>query len=797
MELSFIKSYTTFHTNESKKTDKYNSTPNSKTSNNNDVFVSGTKIAAKPVGSIFNKFLNKVKETINDTQTQQKINSVKLTKLLVENGTLSITDINKNKDFINELSKMDYDKVEKKYKTIIKNVQLETKDTKSLDYKNKVSVYEIELPLKYKKLEAQDIDEIYRIGRSRTNAKDSATRLSLQYFVRMIKNYDNFDNMPASTQKDIMIANGFNFPTYNSLSIEEGNNISEYSSLMKFDYIKDLKTVNSKEEFLQKMDTRRRNIPCKPIPTDSQYFQSKEDIENLSNALNQTDLTKYKTGFELKYSRDEFINDFNEAISSLPDEEKKKVFDNFQFKTNTSNDIINYPNPNPTGDVPKEAQELVNKFMLENKVKLAPEDKALENELNKIIKAYPEFVSVIGKIQHRGDSIDYHTMDDMKRIFNDPQFMELSDSEQKILTTATLFHDFGKCQGEVDEGHARKSAILAKEIIKKTDFSFDEKERIFNLINHSHWLVDGSTTEEIAFNFRRPNDFKMAEIFEKADSNSAGFEYEPTSTKIDEIHKNIDKINSTAIPLFAYNLPTEDKFYDKTESGIRYLDLRNPEMSVEKYGYSTGTKVKDLKFLCHSSSDSPENFEALCDDSKEVCLSTSLLDYRNRFTTGYNGMGSYILSGSNSNILLGGKDVACTGGQRGYNYAINTAYLRDTEGFLANAKKMRQIIPNQIKENLNLSDEEYLELYTQICNIENIEEVSDVSLQSGRTINSSDIKQTIKTIQQKLVEPKSEEKLGYTNEIVVYNPKIEAQAVPYTPEQLEKIGDKEKIYVLV
>lgn len=781
-----------------------------------DVFVSSFGPQLKPSG-IFGKIADKVREvatqvneTINSPETKQKINAAKIAKLFVDNGTVnSYQEAYKHKDLINELAKHDYESVSKKYNTILKNMQIDGVKKDTTEYLQTMDLMQVYNVLMYDKLQSEDIDEIFRISRNRPNKNPHFDeRLQLNCFVSTLKKYEDFDNLSASAQKDLMRCLDYTFPTYNSLTLEEAKNLSKYSPLTKFEYINDLRNVESQDELVQNLDNRRRNIPCRSIPVEKTKIEkvlSQDGIENLTKALNKTDITKYEKGFPLEYSREEFIRDFKKLTQNLSNEDKKKVFEHFGFKINSANDIINFPNPDTKDEVDdnlkavvEKGREYVNKFMLENKIKLEPQDKALETELNNIIQVFPEFISVIGKPQHRGDSIDYHTMDDMKQILNDKNFKLLPPAEQKILTTATLFHDFGKVQGEVDEGHARKSAILTKEILKKTDLSFDEKERIYNLINHSHWLVEGSSIEDTAFNFRRPNDFKMAEIFEKADSNSAGFEYNPNPEKISQINQNIDKINQTGIPLFVNQLPKDDKYYDKTPSGTRYLDLRDPEMSVEKYGYPKGTKVKDLKFLCHSSSDDLSNFEALCDDSKEVCLSTSLLDCRQRFSTGYNYSGSYIVSGNNANIVIGGKDVGCTGGHRGREYAKRVMYLQEAQkGFLPNEKE-RQIIPNQIKENLNLTAEEYLELYTNICNLEQLEDIQDVSLKTGRTIKKEDIQKTISDIQTELVRPREKDEKGYTNEIVVYNPKIEAAVIHMTPEQLAR-GENydDRIYVLV
>ena len=771
--------------------------------NNVDCFEKANKESDKPssVGGIAGRLFRKAKELsekaaekVGKIDVKQGVNAAKITKMMVENKTFhSFFEAYEHKEEIAELAKLDIKEVEKKYMTLANNYKKEVdrKFINSGHYETNMVFWRMNSILSHEKLTAEDINELFNIRHERPNDRDTF-RLDIWAISATMRDYDNFENLSASAQKRLLVSFGWDVYTEQALKKEEAEKISDCSSLMKFDYIRDLKKAESNESFIQELDNRRRNIPCKAIETDKELLKnitSEQGLTDIRNALNKTDLDKYANGFGLEYSRENFINDFNSITRNLSSADKKAVFDYFQFKIDSTNDMVNYPNPQPNADIdPKLAetadkcQKCVNKFMVENSVKLNPKDKDLENVLNNVIKAYPEFISVMGKIQHRGDSIDYHTFDDLKRIMNDPQYDELNPQEQRIITVATLFHDFGKSQGEIDDGHALKSAQSAKEIIKKMEISFDEKERIYNLIKHSHWLVDGSSNEDIAFYFRRPNDFKMAQIFEKADSNSAGFDYSPNSGKIDSIKKNINKINSTGIPIFADSLPTDITKYDVNKNGVRYLDLRDPEASVEKYGYPKGTKVKDLKFLCHASGDGDKDFSILCDDSKDVCLSTMLLDKTSNFQTGYNSYGAYILSGNNANIVLAGKDLSCTGGHKGYNYAKESMYQRmenlsSKNGGYGNRNEFREEVPNKIRGYLNLSKEEYLELYNSICNLENMTDIKDVELSTGRIINAEDIKTSISDIRDFMTNPENVSAGGYTNEVVVYNPKIEAQVV--------------------
>jgi phage pi2 protein 07 len=174
-------------------------------------------------------------------------------------------------------------------------------------------------------------------------------------------------------------------------------------------------------------------------------------------------------------------------------------------------------------------------------------------------------------------------------------------------------------------------------------------------------------------------------------------------------------------------------------------------------------------------------------------LSTSLLDVRKKLSTGYNSSGAYILDASNANIIIGGKDVSCTGGRRGYTFAKNLSYNEDSSF----RNKYRTIIPNQIKTELQLDDDEYGELYSQICNNKNVEDIKDITLASGKTIPKEDVINCINSIKEELVRPRREGESGYTNEIVVYNPKIEGEVTRFTPEQIDKFSNKERVYVIV
>lgn len=315
----------------------------------------------------------------------------------------------------------------------------------------------------------------------------------------------------------------------------------------------------SDEEFSKLLNSKLNSVDVEPIPVPDEKISelfNEEGIfsfENIKYSLNNTNLNDYIHGFNLKYPRKDFIYDFETLVSDLSSGDKNYIFKHFNFEIDENEDIKKYPIPN--AEIPKnispnmqkklrEASELVDNFMLKNEVILNEKDKPLENLLNETIKVFPEFITLIGKKQHRGDSMDFHTFDDIKRVYNNPDFEKLSDKDKKILFITLLFHDFSKPEGLVDRSHPQTSALYAKEIIKKLPLGIKDQERICNFIKHSHFVTDGDTEEQIAKEFKTLKDFKMIEILARADSASAGFYFLMGPDAIKSVQKKIEKLNN-------------------------------------------------------------------------------------------------------------------------------------------------------------------------------------------------------------------------------------------------------------
>lgn len=613
----------------------------------------------------------------------------------------------------------------------------------------------------------------------------SQGNLDINELMQKAGQYEKFDNI--STKEQVELISNLNKPS-TLLSQKQIEELQNSKSLMQIPYFRDLYSLKSEEKIKESLLERQKNVLVKPITVDNQKFDSLFGsngvflYDNLKEAFKGVNLNKYYRGVPLKYPRENFVSDFNNLVKHLAPQDKSKVFAYYKFNIDEDDDIIGYPVPREVkeDDVPagikKElsaAGKLVNAFMLENKIELQECDRKLEDTLNTFIKAFPEFVSIIGKKHHRGDSIDNHTLADLQGCVENPMTKELTPLDQQLLFVATMFHDISKKENKIDREHPKYSAIYTKEIIKKLPVSPDSKERIYNLIKNSHWTTNGTSDEEAAAIFRRKNDMKLAIILSKADTESAGFKYPVSQERINRIYTFINDIYKNGIPLFADNLPDKKNIpFDKR--GLRVIDFSADLSDVTEYGFKVGTKLSDLNFLCHSSTEKSDSLLSLCDDSKEICLSSILMNpSASKLLTQLNKGCNVILAASNSNICLAGSFVGSTGNKRGFNEFKQYLYGLSYEGAMLpdiGIQKFREELPSKLKNSLKVDDNEYAELYKELDSAVSVDDIQDIILSSGKVIKSSDIKKAIQDIIAYMNVPKKDK----NNEVVVFNPKIQA-----------------------
>ncbi len=730
------------------------------------------------------RVLPKITSDSMSPKINEQINILRLNKLFLSSGNRR-SDLAECRELIKRLAKLDFETVASKYLYCMQNT--DNTDIISKNPKFSADILELEdLTIKGLKSLHEMAEIIYQKDHQWHSLPGVLYIMDLN--ARNYKKYNDFDIIPTSRQ--ISFINSFLF----YIDDDYVNNLDENNALMNISLIRDIKNCGSAKKLQEKLIERMKNKPIYSIGVDNDKLIDfvQNDIfsyENLVSTIGKMDLSKYKKGLPLKYPRKDFISDFKKEADKLSPQEQNQLYKYYKFNIDAQNDIIKYPVPNNSEvfEYPKNVQtaiektrEYVNNFMLNNSYVLDEEDAGAEYLLNKFIQVFPEFISVTGKMEHRGDSIDFHTLDDLKLCLASPEIQSLAKEEQRILFLSVMFHDISKKENMIDKGHQRPSALYAKEIIKKLPVSLDEKERIYNLILNSHWTTEGKSDKDLGAVFRHGNDFKMAQILAEADTYSAGFKYAPDYRLLRNTQNNIKTIKSNGIPLFADNLPIDKSKFPKNDEGIMYLDFTDKELDLTRYGFPDGTCVKNLNMLCHSSSRSLEHLLNICDDSKEICLSSSLLNGNSSLRTFYNNGCNVILHACNSDIALGGIMVGGTGGKRGFDEYKDYIYMENNcknhdEYDKSRYEKYRQEIPNFLKQELKLSDEEYYEFYNQIEFFKSKKDIKRITLSSGRILHSYNIKKAINKVQAVLVSNESGK--DYENEVVIFQPKIEASVM--------------------
>lgn len=273
----------------------------------------------------------------------------------------------------------------------------------------------------------------------------------------------------------------------------------------------------------------------------------------------------------LKYSRKDFISDFNSAINKSSSIENEKLFQKLELipKFNEAGEFVSYegfPNVKSLDSkkpLHRKISNLIERFTEKNEV--VTKDFQLNQVMNSVIKAFPEFTHFIGKAQHsiegpitkivsENTSVDVHTMKVYQNMLNNPEYQKLSDSGKIISTFLALFHDSGKIENVLDKGHPATSALYVSKSLENVNLSSNIKNRIVSLTKDHHWLelynTNKASAEEIALKFKNPEDFKIAKIFADADLKGLNAEFYDayksalSKEKLEPVEKAIFKLNN-------------------------------------------------------------------------------------------------------------------------------------------------------------------------------------------------------------------------------------------------------------
>ncbi|MCD8024355.1 MAG: HD domain-containing protein [Candidatus Gastranaerophilales bacterium] len=501
-----------------------------------------------------------------------------------------------------------------------------------------------------------------------------------------------------------------------------------------------------------------------------------------------------KKGLEISYPREEFLADLN-AIAD--DEEKVSILSektgaNFCFdKEITGWEGIIAPDKLDRNDeFQNKAYEICRKFLYENKS--ISGNSEFDNEINKIIKACPEFINTIGKKQHGTHkySLDIHQLLVLAYSIDDPNYKKLNPLDKTMLKTACIFHDIAKQENVIDKGHQDPSAIYTRSIIKKFFKNPETRDRVYELVKNHHWLEQYSTgkksPEETAYCFRRPNDFDIAKIMAKSDLMAVSdsfyerFKENLEPSKLAPVEEKLNRFYSTGCMLLPSRIVDFSKFSanKETKNGVQYSVVNFNEIDknedMGKYGFEHGLKKDDLKLLVHMvSADSIQQdlktAKLLTSPTNGGVLSESLITPRYKRTYQDRKYG-VMLSQINPNIVNINNFNQGSGIKKDMNRVLDFVF-----GYRKNTREnfRNELIKNLGIDEKTVTDDEYADFYKNNLALKtSLSEIVDSKeyILGGKTFTGADLKKAISDYQDKLIDKKE----LVHNEIVGYTPKIQA-----------------------
>ena len=360
---------------------------------------------------------------------------------------------------------------------------------------------------------------------------------------------------------------------------------------------------------------------------------------------------------------------------------------------------------------------------------------SLADDLNDIIKVFPEILTVVGKANDNGHdlSIDVDSLITLQNVMKNPDYQKLTDEEKHVLQISALLKDITKREGYEDKTHAQFSAFDSYNIIEKLNLPREKRLQVYELIKN-HEFLNGYAkyvSKDYAFNLRQGNSFLMETILVDAGLKSAkidGSKYKENKEKLEQVKADInpliESIQKTGIILPQTKLPKADELkvnnttvedietYNSNGKKIKNrVIMLEPNMDLKDIGFKEDISSDDLNVFVHGLDEEKQSatLQVLGKPDSDALLSASYINY---------GKGNYHVFRQCGFIL----DVPSDD--------INAAYYKDFGSgcgkslnnlksdylFDGYRKEMRNYISDKIKEELNLSDEEYKKLYPKISN---------------------------------------------------------------------------------
>lgn len=568
--------------------------------------------------------------------------------------------------------------------------------------------------------------------------------------------------------------------------------------------------------------SRFASTVIKTTPSQTGGLTEFEDVMKNSTPL----LKEMKDGLKITYPRGKFLADLSDLCGSK--EKLKLLSDKTSINLITDDDgnitgyngVMLLDKLNKEDYFEKKIYEICHKFFYENEVKTG--NKALDEQMNTIIKACPEFLNTVGKPQHGTHqySLDIHQLLVLANSINNPDYLKLNNSDKAMLKIACLFHDIAKQESIVDRGHQNPSSIYTRSIIKKFFNNPEARDRVYELVKNHHWLEElandssDEKAKELAFRFRRPNDFDIAKIMAKSDLMAVSDSFYETykhaldTDKLKPVEDNLKYIYSTGCAVFSdypiapSKLDNHKEIYNGNE--YKVINFHNIKESDDlgEYGFMPGLTKEDAKLLVHmvssgSISSSLEILKKIASSVNGGVLSESVITpkYKRTYCDREYGV---LLSQINPNIINANKTNQGSGNKKGIDEVIRLLYSESNDArkdFKNNLLKELRINPDEI------SDEEYAEFYKNHIapktSLSQFPDTKEYNLGKFK-VKGSDIKDAVAKFQDGLIDKKE----ITHNEIVGYAPKIQgvvakAKALSEVPLELLEFARENNLPVVL
>ena len=506
----------------------------------------------------------------------------------------------------------------------------------------------------------------------------------------------------------------------------------------------------------------------------------------IENILTTTNFEDYgKQGLPLEYSRKEFLKDLTNELKKLSPEEQIKILNKLDISLIEENDeikgyngIINLEELSTEG-IEGKISNIATKFIKENKINTG--DKEVDKTLNSLITGIPEFINIIGKQQHgtQDFSVDIHMLYVLKQAMKNPKYKELSDSNKIALKIATILHDIGKEEGIVDEGHASTSALYVRDILNKEGINLNQelKNRIYELVKNHHWLADYNKGERsakyTASLFRRTQDLEIAQIMADADLKGVtkdGLFYDRYKDALEEdmqdpIKNTINKINATGQLFFTNRIINPQKIPIVEHKGKEYKVIDFTKLpkntDLEQYGFEPNTTVDNLRLLVHTTDNLADidNATHLEDSSNDGLICASYISIEKNSTYCGNLFGVSV-DVEQANIANATPNNQSSGYEKTF----------DKFNEFITTEENRELIPNYIRNKLDLTHEEYAELFAKLQNKKHFSQLDNIKeIQIGtKSFTGKELKDVIQKANDEILSNKKH------NELNLYAPRVNA-----------------------